>query len=104
MLCRRGQALECNAFYDFNLFISGGSIANIEAVWSSRNMKFYPLSLKDAVMNEEKLKGAKTFKVRVPGKPEPHLIGGEPFALVELQNCSVWQLLNLDVDDACRFA
>ena len=67
-------------------------------------MKFYPLSLQDAVMNEENLKGAKTFKVRVPGKPEPHLDGEEPFAPVELQKCSVWQLLNLDVDDACRFA
>ena len=67
-------------------------------------MKFYPLSLQDAVMNEEKLKGAKTFKVRVPTKPEPQLTAWQPFAEVELQNCSVWQLLNLDVDDACRFA
>jgi hypothetical protein len=67
-------------------------------------MKFYPLSLKDAVMSEAKLSGAKTFKVRVPSKPTPSPEGGVTYVQVELQKCSVWQLLNLDVDDACRFA
>ncbi|CAB3994442.1 group II decarboxylase family [Paramuricea clavata] len=82
----------------------GGSIANIEAVWSSRNMKFYPLSLQDAVMAEAQLAGAKTYKVNVPAKPDPQPRGDQPFVQEELQNCSVWQLLNLDVDDACSMA
>ena len=89
--------------YLFFFFIPGGSIANIEAVWSSRNMKFYPLSLQDAVMAEAQLARAKTFKVNVPAQPYPQPGGDNPFVQVELQNCSVWQLLNLDVDDACRF-
>ena len=59
-------------------------------------MKFYPLSLQDAVMGEEELSGAKTFLVSVPNP-------GSKFTHVELQNCTVWQLLNVDVDEACRF-
>jgi hypothetical protein len=66
-------------------------------------MKFYPLSLQDAVMAEAQLARAKTFKVNVPAQPYPQPGGDNPFVQVELQNCSVWQLLNLDVDDACRF-
>jgi hypothetical protein len=66
-------------------------------------MKFYPLSLQDAVMAEAQLAGAKTYKVNVPAKPDPQPRGDQQFVQEELQNCSVWQLLNLDVDDACRF-
>ncbi|XP_028411012.1 uncharacterized protein LOC114533638 [Dendronephthya gigantea] len=75
----------------------GGSIANIEAMWASRNMKFYPLSLQDAVMAEGELSGAKTYMVNV-FKP------GSGFTNVELQHCTVWQLLNVDVDDACNMS
>jgi hypothetical protein len=67
-------------------------------------MKFYPLSLQDAVMAEAQLAGAKTYKVNVPAKPDPQPRGDQQFVQEELQNCSVWQLLNLDVDDACRFS
>lgn len=65
-------------------------------------MKFYPLALQDAVMGEPDLAGAKTYKVPVPTNPHPDPDGDLPFVGVELQNCSVWQLLNVDVDQACR--
>ena len=81
----------------------GGSIANIEALWASRNMKFYPQSLQDAVLNEPDLAGAKTYLVSVPGDPKPNPTGDQDFVDKELQYCSVWQLLNVDVDQACRF-
>lgn len=66
-------------------------------------MKFYPLSLQDAVKAEDKLARAKTFKVSVPKNPSPDPAGKEPFVKLDLQDCSVWQLLNLDVDEACRY-
>ena len=59
-------------------------------------MKFYPLTLQDAVMSEKDLSGAKTYLVSVYNRERE-------FTDVELQNCTVWQLLNVDVDQACRF-
>ena len=85
----------------------GGSIANIEAMWSSRNLKFYPLSLQATVNdpnNAEELGAAKEYKVRVPAKDFPDEAGGNEFVERSLGECSTWQLLNLDVDDACKMA
>ena len=65
-------------------------------------MKFYPLALQDAVMGEPDLAGAKTYTVPVPSNPNPDPDGDQPFTAVELKDCSVWQLLNVDVDEACR--
>ncbi|TAG60813.1 MAG: decarboxylase, partial [Oscillatoriales cyanobacterium] len=30
----------------------GGTVANIEALWSARNLKFYPIALQQAVIND----------------------------------------------------
>lgn len=67
----------------------GGTVANIEALWSARNLKFYPIALQQAVIND--LEAAKNIEVSFYD-------GGISVAkpLIEL---TVWQLLNLKADD-----
>ena len=43
--------------------VAGGSIANIEAIWAARNVKYFPLGLQEALMKEEKLSVARHFQV-----------------------------------------
>lgn len=66
----------------------GGTVANIEAIWSARNLKFYPLSLCEALKAEPALAAARGIEVYTcDGRRQP---------LVALD---VWSLLNLKVDD-----
>ncbi len=65
-----------------------GSVANLEALWMARNLKFYPISLKAAILNEPSLQIAKDFQVK--------LLNGESKRLIELDN---WTLLNLPIDE-----
>jgi len=44
--------------------VTGGSVANIEAIWAARNVKFFPLALQRALTKEKKLAKAKHYKVR----------------------------------------
>ncbi|KAK7451261.1 hypothetical protein VKT23_012601 [Stygiomarasmius scandens] len=65
-----------------------GTIANIEAVWASRNLKFYPLSLRDAMAPGAQLEFiADTFEVQT--------CLGETKLLKDLET---WELLNLPID------
>ena len=43
--------------------VTGGTIANIEAIWAARNVKFFPLALQRALKKEEKLAAVKDYKV-----------------------------------------
>ena len=45
---------------------AGGSVANIEAVWARRNVKYFPLGLQEALFKEDRLFGAKGYKVSCP--------------------------------------
>lgn len=66
----------------------GGTIANIEAIWSARNLKLYPLALREALKAEPSLAAARAFTVTTcEGKTEP------------LSSLDTWSLLNLKVDD-----
>lgn len=65
-----------------------GTVANIEAIWSARNLKFLPLSLQAALKEEPALSGARDITVPLPT--------GDSAALVE---ASTWSLLNLKGDD-----
>ncbi|MEG3839046.1 pyridoxal-dependent decarboxylase [Microcoleus sp. herbarium14] len=67
----------------------GGTVANIEALWSARNLKFYPIALQQAVIND--LTQAKNIEVSFY---EDGISVAKP--LIEL---TVWQLLNLKADD-----
>ena len=65
---------------------SGGSIANLEAMWAARNLKFFPLLVRDVVCSTPVLAEARSF----------------PLALAEgssvsLEQATPWQLLNLAV-------
>lgn len=64
-----------------------GTVANIEAIWSARNLKMFPLALK-AALEDDALKAAKDIEINLPG--------GERKPLVALDT---WQLLNLKGDD-----
>ncbi|WP_437717711.1 pyridoxal-dependent decarboxylase [Sorangium sp. So ce448] len=66
----------------------GGTVANIEAIWSSRNLKFYPLSLRDALRSEPSLSAARELVVTT--------CDGRRALLGDLD---AWSLLNLKVDE-----
>lgn len=65
-----------------------GSVANLEAMWAARNLKYYPLSVKAALQNEAILKPA--YKIKVT------LGTGKEVILVDQD---AWTLLNLAVDE-----
>ena len=65
-----------------------GTVANIESLWSARNLKFYPLALHEALKNEIALKPAAAIEVALPD--------GTSGTFLRL---STWQLLNLRADD-----
>jgi glutamate/tyrosine decarboxylase-like PLP-dependent enzyme len=66
----------------------GGTVANIEAMWVARNLKFYPVALQAAVREEPPLAAARNIAVPLPtGTVKP---------LAELD---LWELLNLKADD-----
>jgi len=68
---------------------SGGSVANLEAMWVARNLTFYPVSIVAALKNEACFMQDKQ-KIKVK------LITGKEATLIDL---STWQLLNLPVDE-----
>ena len=65
-----------------------GTVANIEAIWAARNLKCYPLALKQALVTDPVLAAAKGLTVRLPAGAQKTLI-----------NLDHWQLLNLVGDD-----
>ena len=68
--------------------VAGGSVANVEAIWAARNVKFFPLGLQEAIKKEPKLAAAQLYKVFLP----------ELNRDVPLVDATQWQLLNLDTD------
>ena len=49
---------------------AGGSVANIEAVWAARNVKYFPLGLQEALLEEDKFARVSGYKVRIKSKNE----------------------------------
>lgn len=70
-----------------------GTIANIEAMWAARNLKAYPLAIREMLVQHLELSQAKE-QLKVQAFTESQR---EDRLLVE---CSNWQLLNLDVKEA----
>jgi glutamate/tyrosine decarboxylase-like PLP-dependent enzyme len=81
-------AIENGAIRPWGHITCGGTVANIEAIWSARNLKFYPIALQAALKNEPSLAAAKDINIPLPTG------GSKP--LIELDN---WSLLNLKGDD-----
>lgn len=44
--------------------VAGGSVANVEAIWVARNLKYYALGLQEALLKEEQLRGARGYEVK----------------------------------------
>ncbi|RDW92952.1 uncharacterized protein DSM5745_00274 [Aspergillus mulundensis] len=63
---------------------SGGSVANLESIWVARNLKFYPLSLHQAVKRGQLQFARKDFLVKTCAGAEKN------FA-----DLTTWELLNL---------
>lgn len=66
----------------------GGSVANIEALWSARNLTYYPIAVAEAVRRERRLKSAGDIEVTRPDGSRAHLL-----------DLDAWALLNLTVDE-----
>ncbi|GAC1480431.1 MAG: hypothetical protein NVS2B11_05250 [Acetobacteraceae bacterium] len=66
---------------------SGGTVANIEALWAARNLKFAGVALRAAIREVPLLAPARGLEVS--------LWGGDTARLIELDS---WTLLNLDLD------
>lgn len=65
-----------------------GTVANIEAIWSARNLKYLPLAFQRA-LKAKRLENAASIKVNTCDGQE-----------LELVNLDDWQLLNIRSDDA----
>jgi glutamate/tyrosine decarboxylase-like PLP-dependent enzyme len=65
-----------------------GSVANGESMWAARNLKLLPVTLAAAIRAEPKMKAGAVLTVPRPAGGRAHLV-----------DLSVWELLNLHVDD-----
>jgi glutamate/tyrosine decarboxylase-like PLP-dependent enzyme len=82
-----------SAIHPWGHLTSGGSVANLEALWAARNLKYYPVTIAQALKQEPRLKVAHSLEVTLPT--------GQVAPLVDLEN---WQLLNLEVDEILGLA
>ncbi|WP_127534456.1 pyridoxal phosphate-dependent decarboxylase family protein [Paenibacillus kobensis] len=65
-----------------------GSVANLEAMWAARNMKYYGVSLAEALRSDPDFSPARDTTVKLLNGQEQRMIDLEP-----------WTLLNLAMDD-----
>ncbi len=70
-----------------------GSVANAEGLWMARNLKFYPVSVKAALINEPGLQAAKNYTIK--------LLNGSKGKLIDLDS---WTILNLPIDEVLAIA
>jgi len=77
-----------NAIAPWGHITCDGSVANTESLWAARNLKFYPLALKEALLHSPKLAKAQQLEVT--------LLNGQSQKLIELDT---WTLLNLKADE-----
>ncbi|KAI5818178.1 PLP-dependent transferase [Pyronema omphalodes] len=74
---------------------SGGTVANIEALWAARNLKFYPLALRNAMRKGEELHYLEDkFKLKTCSLDEL-----DSPILKTMKEITAWELLNIQVDD-----
>ncbi len=68
-----------------------GSVANSEAVWCARNLKYYAMGVAAAIRSEPALRPALGLDVRLPTG-----------AIGTLSELSAWELLNLEANEVLR--
>jgi glutamate/tyrosine decarboxylase-like PLP-dependent enzyme len=82
------DAIAQGAIRPWGHITSGGTAANIEAMWAARNLKLYPLALRDALEAEPSLAAARALTVTTcDGRAEV------------LASLDTWSILNLKIDD-----
>lgn len=82
------DACRAGAIRPWGHITSGGTVANIEAIWSARNLKLYPVAMQAALREDPSLAAGQGLRVRLPSDE-----------LVPLAGLDAWTLLNLRVDD-----
>jgi glutamate/tyrosine decarboxylase-like PLP-dependent enzyme len=82
-----GHSPAPDAIIPWGHITSGGTVANIEAMWAARNLKFAGVAFRAAIREVPLLAPARTLEVP--------LWGGGTARLVDLDT---WVLLNLDLD------
>ena len=86
---------------------SGGDLANIEALWASRNMKYMPLAVRAYLLNSDPKDGPLSFLSQAQideGLKTTVLVykkESNKREAIALKDCSNWQLLNVDIDEIC---
>jgi glutamate/tyrosine decarboxylase-like PLP-dependent enzyme len=65
-----------------------GSVANMEAMWAARNLKYYPVAFAAALKHEKVLAPARRLDIGLPDGTRG-----------KIHSLSVWQLLNLPIDE-----
>jgi len=82
-----------------------GTIANLEAIWSARNAKFYPLALKRAIGSEDDLKLiSKDIKVNTAKMVSPVIVPNNEEVKSDdkkknFVDCDCWEIMNLPLDE-----
>ncbi len=66
-----------------------GSVANIEALWTARNAKFFAVGLREALRKEPSMSAARGLQIK--------LLGGSKTTLIDVDDN--WKLLNLPIDN-----
>jgi glutamate/tyrosine decarboxylase-like PLP-dependent enzyme len=82
------EAVDAGRIRPWGHITCDGTVANIEAIWSARNLKFYPLALQEALKTDSGLAAAQNLEVPLPT--------GASKRLVDL---NTWETLNLKADD-----
>ncbi|KAF8877174.1 pyridoxal-dependent decarboxylase domain protein [Infundibulicybe gibba] len=74
-----------------------GSVANLEAIWSARNLKFYPLSLKLAITTPplDSSLGGEPLLGFLSSESTPFRIKTCSGVKKQFLDCTIWELMNL---------
>lgn len=78
-----------------------GTVANIEAIWSARNLRFYPIALRAALREAEALEGPYALELAPAAGLEVTTCDGTRGRLADLEP---WQVLNLTADETLGLA
>jgi glutamate/tyrosine decarboxylase-like PLP-dependent enzyme len=71
-----------------------GTVANIEAIWSARNLRFYPLAVKAAITDgsEPNLTAARELEIATPNGQRARLVALDSWGLVNLTADAVLEI------------
>lgn len=83
----KSEVTDKNKIVGWGHITCDGSVANNEGLWMARNLKFYAVSLKNAILNEPTLAPLKTLQLTT--------LQGETEPIIKMDN---WTLLNLGID------